>query len=166
MYKSTDKSVLMGYTCRAIMCLKLDIMWGKFFVPWAALRWLLLMFLVAPALEAPLVARMSRPIKPLRVWHGVASWYGPGFHGRVTANGETFDMYAATAAHLTLPFGSLVRVVNPKTGKGRVLRINDRGPFVEGREIDISYDAAFRLGIEDRGLARVRLELLELPQRR
>ncbi len=75
-------------------------------------------------------------------------------------------MYSSTAAHLTLPFGSLVRVVNPRTGKNRVLRINDRGPFVEGREIDISYDAARRLGMEDRGLTRVRLELLELPQRR
>ncbi len=166
MYKSTDKTVRMGYTCWATMCLKLDSMWSKLFIPWAAFRWLLLMFLVAPALEAPLVAHMSQPIKPLRVWHGVASWYGPGFHGRLTANGETFDMYSSTAAHLTLPFGSLVRVVNPKTGKTRVLRINDRGPFVEGREIDISYDAARRLGIEARGLSRVRLELLELPQRR
>lgn len=156
----------MGYTCLATMCLKLDSMWSKLFIPWAAFRWLLLMFLVAPVLEAPLVAHMSQPIKPLKVWHGVASWYGPGFHGRLTANGETFDMYSSTAAHLTLPFGSLVRVVNPRTGKNRVLRINDRGPFVEGREIDISYDAARRLGMEDRGLTRVRLELLELPQRR
>jgi rare lipoprotein A len=124
------------------------------------------MFVFAPVVEAPLVAHTSEPVKPLKVWTGLASWYGAKFHGRRTANGKTYDMNAATAAHANLPFGSLVRVVNPRTGKSRIVRINDRGPFVEGREIDISYAAAVRLGIEDRGLARVRLELLELPQRR
>jgi len=138
----------------------------RLLIPWAAIRWLLLMFVIAPGLEAPLVAHTSEPIKPLRVWHGLASWYGSRFHGRVTANGERYDMNAATAAHPTLPFGSLVRVVNLRTGRSRVVRINDRGPFVEGREIDLSYEAACRLGMEDRGLARVRLELLEVPQRR
>ena len=138
----------------------------RLLIPSAAIRWLLLMFVVAPGLEAPLVAHMSEPTKPLRVWHGLASWYGPRFHGRVTANGERYDMNAATAAHPSLPFGSLVRVVNLRTGRSRVVRINDRGPFVEGREIDLSYEAACRLGMEDRGLARVRLELLEVPQRR
>lgn len=139
---------------------------NKLFMPWAAIRWLLLMFVIAPVVEAPLVAHISEPVKPLKVWSGLASWYGAKFHGRRTANGETYDMHAATAAHATLPFGALVRVVNPKSGKSRIVRINDRGPFVEGREIDISYAAAVRLGIEDRGLARVRLELLELPQLR
>ncbi len=124
------------------------------------------MFLVAPGLEAPLVAYPSEPIKPLRVWHGLASWYGSRFHGRVTASGERYDMNAATAAHPTLRFGSLVRVVNLKTNQSRVVRINDRGPFVEGREIDLSYETACRLGMDDRGLARVRLELLEVPERR
>ncbi len=124
------------------------------------------MFLVAPGLEAPLVAYPSESLKPIRVWHGVASWYGPHFHGRTTANGETYDMLAATAAHPTLPFGSVVRVVNPQTGRSRLVRINDRGPFVEGREIDLSYETACRLGMEDRGIARVRLELLEVPPRR
>ncbi len=124
------------------------------------------MFLVAPGLEAPLVAYPSESLTPIRVWHGVASWYGPGFDGRTTANGETYDMLAATAAHPTLPFGSLVRVVDPQTGRSRVVRINDRGPFVEGREIDLSYETACRLGMEDRGIARVRLELLEVPPRR
>ena len=138
----------------------------KLFIPWAAVRWLFLMFVVAQAVEAPLVAHPSEPVKPLRVWHGLASWYGEPFHGRRTANGETYDMNAATAAHPTLPFGALVRVVNPQTGRSRVVRINDRGPFVEGREIDVSYEAACRLGMQDQGLARVRLELLELPQRR
>jgi rare lipoprotein A (peptidoglycan hydrolase) len=145
---------------------KLDNMRNKLLIPWAAIRWALLMFLIAEGLQAPLIAHTSQPIKALRVWHGLASWYGPRFHGRITANGETYDMNAATAAHPTLPFGSLVRVVNPRTGQSRVVRINDRGPFVEGREIDVSYEAAHRLGLDDRGLMRVRLELLEVPQRR
>ena len=145
---------------------KVDDMRKKFFLPWAAIRWLLLTFLVATTLEAPLVAHTSEPIKPLKVWHGLATWYGTRFHGRMTANGETYDMYAMTAAHPTLPFGSLVRVVVPKTGKSRVVRINDRGPFVEGREIDLSYQTAWHLGIEEKGLARVRLELLGVPDPR
>ncbi len=136
------------------------------FLAWAAVRWVLLMFLVAPALEAPLVAFPSEPIKPIRVWAGKASWYGPGFHGRLTANGEVFDMNALTAAHLTLPFGSLVRVVDSKTGRSQLVRINDRGPYVDDREIDVSYGVACRLGMEERGLARVRLELLEVPKLR
>lgn len=138
----------------------------RLFFVWAAVRWALLMFLVAPTLEAPLVARPSPPIKPLRVWHGVASWYGSEFQGRLTANGEVYDMNTPTAAHLTLPFGSLLRVVYPKTGRSQIVRVNDRGPFVDGREIDVSYEVARRLGIEDRGLARLRIELLEVPQRR
>ena len=138
----------------------------RLFFIWAATRWLLLMFLVAPALEAPLVAFPSEPVKPIRVWEGLASWYGPRFQGRRTANGESYNMYAPTAAHPTLPFGSLVRVVNPRTGRAQLVRINDRGPFVEGREIDVSYHVALRLGMQDRGLARLRIELLELPQRR
>ncbi len=139
---------------------------SRLFFVWAAVRWVLLMFLVAPTLEAPLVAHPSLPIKPLRVWHGLASWYGPQFQGRLTANGEVYDMNTPTAAHLTLPFGSLLRVVNPKTGRSQIVRVNDRGPFVDGRELDVSYEVACRLGIEDRGLARLRIELLEVPQRR
>ncbi len=166
MDKSTDKEVRIGYTRGQIMWLKVVSMRNRLLIPWAAIRWVLLMFLIAEGLQAPLVAHPSEPIKPLKVWHGLASWYGARFHGRMTANGETYDMNAATAAHTTLPFGSLVRVVNPKTGQSRVVRINDRGPFVEGREIDVSYGAAHRLGLEDRGLMRVRLELLEVPQRR
>ena len=124
------------------------------------------MFAVASSLEAPAVAFPADPPKPIRAWEGRASWYGAKFHGRITANGEEFDMYAATAAHRTLPMGSLVRVVNLKTGKGRVLRINDRGPFIPGREIDVSYQVANSLGFTEQGLARVRIELLEVPQRR
>jgi rare lipoprotein A len=133
---------------------------------WAALRWVLLMFLFAQGLEAPLIAHPSAPIKPLRVWTGLASWYGPSFQGRITANGEQFDMTALTAAHPTLPFGSILRLTNPKSGKSQVVRINDRGPYIEGRELDVSYAAATHLGLIDGGVVRLRLELLEVPQRR
>jgi len=140
---------------------------NRIFVIWAALRWVLLMFVLASTLHAPLVVALPKqPVLPLRVWKGTASWYGSRFHGRRTANGETYDMFAYTAAHPTLPFGSLVRVVNPRTGRSQLVRINDRGPFVDDREIDVSYGVARRLGITEKGLARVRIELLEVPPRR
>ena len=144
----------------------MDTMRNKLFMAWAAGRWLLLMFLFTPALQAPLVARPSEPIKPLKVWEGAASWYGSNFHGRKTANGEIYDMNAPTAAHQTLPFGSLVRLVDLKSGKSQIVRINDRGPFVEGRELDVSARTAVRLDMQERGVARLRLELLEVPKRR
>jgi rare lipoprotein A len=131
---------------------------------WAGIRWLLLMFVITQAVKAPAVERPEPP-KPLRVWTGVSSWYGPKFHGRVTANGEIYNMYAPTAAHPTLPLGSLVRLVNPNNGKSRVVRINDRGPVKPGREIDVSYAVARSLGFQERGLAKVRIELLEVPKR-
>ena len=82
---------------------------------------------------------------------GVASWYGPGFHGRTTANGEKFNMGEMTAAHKTLPFGTRVLVHNPRTGKEVVVRINDRGPYARGRVIDLSKAAAHALGMKTRG---------------
>jgi len=94
---------------------------------------------------------------------GIASWYGPGFHGKTTANGELYDMYAFTAAHKTLPFGTVVEVVDLDTGRSVVVRINDRGPFVPGRIIDLSYAAAEALGILERGTARVGLIVLFRP---
>ena len=144
----------------------MDTMRNKLFMAWAASRWLLLMFLFTPALQAPLVARPSERIKPLKVWEGKASWYGSRFQGRKTASGEIYNMHAPTAAHLSLPFGSLVRLVYPRTGKSQIVRINDRGPFVEGRELDVSAHTAVRLGMQDRGVARLRIELLEVPKRR
>jgi len=78
---------------------------------------------------------------------GLASWYGPGFHGRPTASGEPYDMYAMTAAHKTLPIPSYARVRNPANGREVVVRVNDRGPFVDGRIVDLSYTAALRLGL-------------------
>ena len=91
---------------------------------------------------------------------GVASYYGPGFHGRRTANGERFDMHAMTAAHRTLPFGTLVKVTNLSNGKTTVVRVNDRGPYVGNRVIDLSVAAAKEIGSTGSGTARVNLEVL------
>jgi len=91
---------------------------------------------------------------------GIASWYGPGFHGRQTANGERFDQYQVSAAHTTLPMPSLVRVTNLENGRSMVVRINDRGPFAHGRIIDLSRRAAQLLGFEQQGTAKVRVQAL------
>jgi rare lipoprotein A (peptidoglycan hydrolase) len=135
----------------------------KIFILWAAIRWIPLMFLIAPAMEAPLVAHLSDPEKPIKSWVGNASWYGPGFNGRKTANGEQYDSEGLTAAHPNLPFGSILRVVNTRNGKYELVRINDRGPYQEGREIDVSYRVARKIGLIHSGVSQVRLELLELP---
>lgn len=89
---------------------------------------------------------------------GVASYYGKKFHGRKTASGEIYDMYKLTAAHRTLPFGTRVLVTNLANGKSVVVKINDRGPFIKGRIIDLSYEAARRIGIT--GLGKVKLVVL------
>ena len=91
---------------------------------------------------------------------GIASWYGGKFQGRTTANGERFDMNELTAAHRSLPFGSKVRVTNPATNDSIIVRINDRGPYVGNRMIDLSRAAARAVRIIDRGVAPVRLEVL------
>ncbi len=92
---------------------------------------------------------------------GVASYYADDFHGKLTSNGEVFDMHGLTAAHRTLPFDSVVRVANLENNKSVVLRINDRGPFVDGRIIDLSLGAAKELDMVQKGTARVRIEVLE-----
>jgi len=94
------------------------------------------------------------------VENGVASWYGKKFHGRKTSNGETYDMYAMTAAHKTLPLGVFVKVQNRDNGREVVVRVNDRGPFVDGRIIDLSYAAANKLGVVGPGTARVTISAL------
>lgn len=136
------------------------------FMTWAALRWVPLMFLISPALEAPLVAHLSAPVQPLKVWVGNASWYGDDFKGKKTANGERFNPEGLTAAHPSLPFGSWVRIVNTRNGKFDVVRINDRGPYQEGREIDVSYRVARKIGLIGSGVSQVRLELMQLPPKR
>jgi rare lipoprotein A len=146
------------------------------------------LFFVAPVLNAPSAApagdafltgtanaatsssqlakpNPSLPNKPLRVWECVSSWYGVDFDGRPTATGETYDMFGVTAASPNLPLGSIVRVVNPKNHRSQIVRINDRGPYIDGRDLDVSYEVARRLGFDQRGLAKVRLELLEVPSR-
>jgi len=92
---------------------------------------------------------------------GFASWYGRRYHGRRTASGEIFDMNSATAAHPTLPFGTRVHVTNLENGRSVVLRINDRGPFVRRRIIDVSRRAARVLGFVQKGTARVRVQLVQ-----
>ncbi len=94
------------------------------------------------------------------VQQGVASWYGKDFHGKRTSNGEVYDMHAMTAAHKTLPLGVYVQVRNMDNGHEAVVRVNDRGPFVKGRIIDLSYAAAKKLGVDAAGTARVRIEAL------
>ena len=91
---------------------------------------------------------------------GTASWYGRDFHGKKTSNGETYDMYAMTAAHKTLPIGTYVKVKRLDNDKEIIVRINDRGPFVKGRIIDLSYKAASEIGIADSGTAKVEITAL------
>jgi rare lipoprotein A len=129
----------------------------------AILSWPLLVLLITPGVQAPVAARPSTPPKAIKVWSGLASWYGPEFDGKKTASGQLYDMFAATAAHPWLPFGSLLRLTDVKTGHSQLVRINDRGPFIDDRELDVSYLVASRLGLIGRGVALVRIELLQEP---
>ncbi len=115
--------------------------------------------------------KVGQPYQVSGIWHypsedfgykkvGIASWYGPGFHGKRTANGEKYDMNALTAAHKTLPMPSVVKVTNLDNNRTIKVRINDRGPFIEGRIIDLSKKGAELLGFEQLGTARVRVELI------
>lgn len=97
-------------------------------------------------------------VKPFQV--GTASWYGEYFEGKPTASGEPYDMNAFTAAHPTLPLGTYVKVTNLRNHKSVIVRVNDRGPVVDGRIIDVSYGAARSLGMKARGIQRVRLDLV------
>ncbi len=97
---------------------------------------------------------------------GTASWYGRKFHGRKTSNGEIYDMYGISAAHKTLPFGTVVRVTNLRNGRRLDVRINDRGPFAKGRIIDLSYGAAEKLGLVGPGTAPVEIVALAAPARK
>ena len=112
-----------------------------------------------PAMSNPV------PVKPKqhgKIFRGIASWYGSVFNGRKTASGETYNMNDLTACHPTLPFGSLVRVVNLRNKKSVVVRINDHSDLVNGRSIDLSYAAAERLNMTQSGLARVSLEVISV----
>ncbi len=129
----------------------------------------------APKIE-PYIARANKPYIALGMTYtpmtnfqpykksGIASWYGRRYHGQKTSIGEVYDMYAMTGAHTTLPLPSYVKVTNPDNGKSVIVRINDRGPFHEGRLIDLSYVAAFKLGIAQKGSGMVEVEAIDVKQ--
>ncbi len=125
----------------------------------------------APAAPHKGIYKVGEPYFQNGIWYypaaddtydetGIASWYGPDFHGKVTANGEDYDMNALTAAHRTLPMPSFVRVTNLDNGRSLVVRVNDRGPYLRGRIIDLSRRAAQLLGFIDVGTARVRVQIM------
>ncbi|MEO3430185.1 septal ring lytic transglycosylase RlpA family protein [Pelagibius sp. CAU 1746] len=129
-----------------------------------------------PAPSQPGNYKVGRPYQIANVWYypredygydetGIASWYGPGFHGKSTANGEVYDQNAMTAAHRTLPMPSVVQVTNLENGRSVKVRINDRGPFAHGRIIDMSKRAAELLGFVKQGTAKVRVQILEIESR-
>ncbi len=109
----------------------------------------------APAKKKSLLPRLAQYVK-----RGIASWYGPGFHGKKTASGEVFNMYEMTAAHKTLPIDSYVQVTNLKNNKSVVVRINDRGPYSHHRVLDLSYAAAKRIGIHSQGTGKVEIKAI------
>lgn len=133
--------------------------------------------IVEPAPQATGAYKVGRPYQVNGQWYypkvdydyretGIASWYGPKFHGKRTANGEIFDQNRLTAAHRTLPLPSMVRVTNLENGRQVKLRVNDRGPFSRGRIIDVSTRAAELLGFKRAGVAKVRVEIVESDSRR
>ncbi|MCH7613283.1 MAG: septal ring lytic transglycosylase RlpA family protein [Candidatus Marinimicrobia bacterium] len=99
--------------------------------------------------------------KHSKVVYGVSSFYAEDFHGKLTANGEVYDMYGLTAAHKTLPLNTIIRVTNMENDKSIILRINDRGPYVAGRILDCSYGAAVKLGFIAQGTTKVKIEIIE-----
>jgi rare lipoprotein A len=121
-----------------------------------ALAALAALLVAAPTGQGPAVPDTV----PEWVQQGPVSWYGPGFQGRRTANGETFDTHDLTMAHRSLEFGSEVRVTNLENGRNVVVRVNDRGPYVRGRVADLSQAAASELGFVDDGVVKARIELL------
>ncbi len=116
-----------------------------------------------PSEKEPPVQEFPADAKPIYVETGIASWYGPPYHGRKAANGEVFDTNRMTAAHRTLPLNSIARVTNLKTGHSTVVRITDRGPFIEGRMLDLSVAAAKAVDVWRPGLATVKLEVMQAP---
>ena len=107
-----------------------------------------------PEKETKIEKRETREVQ-----QGIASWYGKDFHGRQTSSGEVYDMYQLTCAHQTLPLGTMVMVTNLENGKSVELKVNDRGPFVKGRIIDVSYAAAKMLDMSEKGTAMVKVEV-------
>lgn len=126
---------------------------------------------VAPPVEKPappytVGGTVYYPLSKVKDYkeQGVASWYGPDFHGKKTSSGETYDMYGYTAAHRLLPFGTKVQVTNLQNGKSTILKINDRGPFVKDRIIDLSFSGAKQIGLIGPGTAMVEVKVVEVPE--
>jgi rare lipoprotein A len=128
--------------------------------PTALLRSLALLTLLVLVAGLGAACRTAGRGRPGDTQRGVASWYGPKFHGRATASGERYDMNGLTAAHRTLPFGTLLEVHNLTTGQRVRVRVNDRGPFAHGRIVDLSYAAARQIGLVGPGTARVEIRVL------
>lgn len=124
-----------------------------------------------PTLNPPTTITTMPSAKPSvkeqnqRLQIGEASWYGPGFHGKLTSTGEVYNQHSLTAAHRTLPAGSKVRVTNLDNGKSVTVKINDRGPYIKGRILDLSRKAAKALGIVDKGKAEVKIEMLSWSEK-
>ncbi len=133
-------------------------------------RWPAALLVAGALLLLGTACSVSRPVYRTEsgktVQYGLASWYGKKFHGRRTANGEFYDMYKISAAHRTLPLGSVVRVTRRDNGKSVTVRINDRGPFIRGRIIDLSYGAARKVDMVVDGVAPVRVELISVGDNR
>lgn len=130
-------------------------------------KWALILVLIAIVVGAFLsscATKTTTVMKPKHSAKGYASWYGPGFHGRKTANGERYNQNKMTAAHKKLPFGTKVKVTNLNNNKSVIVRINDRGPYVRGRIIDVSKKAAKELAMLGSGTAPVRIETLEVVE--
>ncbi len=130
---------------------------------------LVILALLGTVLASPLPVKKPSTTFSEPMWTigqlGTASWYGDPFHGRVTANGEIYNMYELTAAHRALPFGTQIRVTNLKNDRSVTLRVNDRGPYIPGRFLDVSFGAASQLNFVGSGLADVRVELIRFPAR-
>jgi rare lipoprotein A len=130
-------------------------------------KWALVLVLIAVIVGAFLsscATKTTTVMKPKHSAEGYASWYGPRFHGKKTANGERYNQNDMTAAHKKLPFGTKVRVINLNNNKSVIVRINDRGPYVRGRIIDVSKKAAMELAMLGSGTAPVRIETLEVVE--
>jgi rare lipoprotein A len=147
--------------------------WPKALLPVLLIVVFFLMTACAPQRRVVYERRMPPPerreLRKGEPQYGVASWYGADFHGRATSSGEVYDMYQLTCAHQTLPLGTMVMVTNLENGKSLELKVNDRGPFVKERIIDVSYAAARMLGMWEKGTASVKVEVIgfapELVQR-
>ena len=112
--------------------------------------------------QKPAILKSNSKInKSQKVFYGISSYYGQKFHGKLTANGEVFDMYGLTAAHKTLPLNTIIRVTNKANDNSLILRVNDRGPYVGNRMLDCSYGAALKLDFLNQGTAEIKIEVIE-----